>query len=292
VVSWSIIEQLHLDPSHPSYRGDRIDVIQPTLVALALAYAAWLRSIGITPDAVVGHSLGEVGAAVIAGAIDLPTAMRIICVRSALLQRTSGRGAMAVIDLPADEVERRIATGSAGVTVSVLNSPRSTVVSGTPDGIDALLGHLERDGVYARRVSVDVASHGPQMDALVPELVNALADVVPSDGDVALYSSVTAARADGSTLTAAYWGRNLRHPVQFAATVEQMLADGYTAFVELGPHAVLSYAVQHSAQQRRPSAARHTTTRRATDVTAMRWCRPSPLLARSGRRVLPSTGTP
>ncbi|MBC7840744.1 MAG: type I polyketide synthase [Gemmatimonadaceae bacterium] len=247
VVPWSIVEQLFLDADADGYIGDRIDVIQPTLVAVAIAYAGWLRSIGIEPDAVVGHSLGEVGAAAIAGALDIETAMRVICLRSALMSRTSGQGAMAVIDMAQADLEQRLTASASVVTVSVSNSPRSTVVSGAPADVHDLLAQLDRDGVYARLVKVDVASHGPQMDPLVPELVDALRDIRPVDSAVAIYSSVAAARTPGSAFDAHYWGRNLREPVQFAHTIDAMIADGISAFIELGPHAVLSYAIAQTA---------------------------------------------
>lgn len=248
VVPWSIIEQLHLDASADTWLGDRIDVIQPTLVAMAIAYAAWLRSIGVMPDAVVGHSLGEVGAAAIAGVIDTATAMRIICRRSALMLRTSGQGAMAVIDMSQSDVEARLRASGSPVSVSVSNSVRSTVVSGAPADVHALLAQLDAEGVYARLVNVDVASHGPQMESLVPELVSALADVRPAACTMPIYSTVLAARTDGETFDAGYWGRNLRETVQFARTVDIMIADGISAFIELGPHAVLTYAIAQTAE--------------------------------------------
>ncbi len=247
VVPWSIVEQVLLDADCPDYIGDRIDVIQPTLVAVAIAYATWLRSIGVEPDAVVGHSLGEVGAAAIAGALDIETAMRIICLRSALLLRTSGQGAMAVVDMSQADLEQRLVASASAVTVSVSNSPRSTVVSGAPADVHDLLGQLESAGVFARLVKVDVASHGPQMDPLVPQLVDALRDIRPVDGTVPMYSSVVATRTPGAAFDAEYWGRNLRQPVQFAHTIDAMIADGITAFIELGPHPVLSYAITQTA---------------------------------------------
>ena len=253
IVPWSIVAQLELDDASPDWIGDRIDVIQPTLVAVAIAYAAWLRSVGITPDAVVGHSLGEVAAAAIAGVLDIESAMRVVCHRSALMLRTSGRGAMAVVDLSESEAQARLIGRESAISVAVSNSPRSTVISGDPDGVNAVLAELERDGVYARLVKVDVASHGPQMEPLVPELVAALSALRPHASTMPIYSSVTAARADGTEFDAPYWGRNLCRPVQFAQTVEQMIADGVSAFVELGPHPVLTYAVTQTADAARSS---------------------------------------
>ena len=248
-VPWSIVGQLHLDAGAPGYLGDRIDVIQPTLIALAISYAAWLRSVGVVPDAVVGHSLGEVGAAAIAGAIDVPTAMRIICQRSALLQRTSGQGAMAVVELSRADAEARLVGFESRVSVAVSNGPRSSVISGEPAAVNGILAALQRDGVFCRLVRVDVASHSPQMEPLVPELVVALADVHPAAATVQMYSTVLGTRIDGTALDAAYWGRNLRQPVQFGTAVQSMLLDGITAFIELGPHPVLTQAVQQTAAE-------------------------------------------
>ncbi len=246
-VPWSILEQLQLNPGDPGSLANRIDVIQPTLIALAIAYAAWLRSVGIEPEAVVGHSLGEVGAAAIAGVIDVATAMRIICHRSALMHRTSGQGAMAVIELPESDVQARLAGRESDVSVAVSNSPRSTVISGGPVAVQAILNELERDGVFCRLVKVDVASHSPQMDRLVPELVASLSAVRPVGGSVPIYSTVNGGVTHGTAFTADYWGRNLRQPVRFGLTVAQMIADGITAFVELGPHPVLTQAIEQTA---------------------------------------------
>ena len=125
---WSIVGQLHADPGGPDYRLDQIDVIQPVLVALAIAYARLFRARGVEPDAVVGHSMGEVAAAHIAGVLDLDQAMRIICLRSALMRRTSGQGAMALVDLSMEDAEARLAGFEDRITIGVSNSPRSCVL--------------------------------------------------------------------------------------------------------------------------------------------------------------------
>src|SRR5687768_2628173 len=104
-VEWSILEQLEAEPDTPGYRLDQIDVIQPVLTALAIAYATLLRARGVEPDATVGHSMGEVAAAHIAGVISLEQAMRIVSLRSLLMRRASGQGAMALIDLPMPETQ-------------------------------------------------------------------------------------------------------------------------------------------------------------------------------------------
>ena len=246
-VDWSILDQLHLDPGMPGYLGDRIDVIQPTLVALSIAYARWLRSIGVELHAVVGHSMGEVGAAVIAGALDVDAGMRVICLRSSLMRQASGRGAMAVVELPIEEVSARLAVYEGRVSAAVSNSPVSTVVSGDPGPVRELVQGLELEGVFCRLVKVDVASHSRQMDPLAEVLAERLVDLRNAPGTVPIYSSLLGGRADGARLDAAYWGRNLRQPVRFGEAVSAMLADGISVFVELGPHPVLTQAVEQNA---------------------------------------------
>jgi len=245
---WSMLEQLALEPDAPGYLLDRIDVIQPVLVALAIAYAEWLAACGVRPDAVVGHSMGEVGAAYLAGALDLDTAMRVICRRSALMRATSGRGAMALVDLSMADAQVRIGTRTDRVAVAVGNSPRSSVISGEPAAVDAILAECEREGVFCRRVKVDVASHSPQMDAPAAQLREELADLAPMAENVALYSTVLAQPAAGGSLDAGYWARNMRQPVRFGDTIARMIADGISVFVELGPHPVLLPAIQQTAQ--------------------------------------------
>jgi acyl transferase domain-containing protein/acyl carrier protein len=250
-VKWSIVGQLHADPGAPDYRLDQIDVIQPVLVALTIAYARVFRARGIEPDAVVGHSMGEIAAAHIAGVLNLDQAMRIVCLRSALMRRTSGQGAMALVDLSMEDAETRLAGFEDRVTIAVSNSPRSSVISGDPQIIQRLLTQLEGDGIFCRLINVDVASHSPQMEASASELAAALGDLLPSDATCPIYSTVLARRADRSDFSGAYWGRNLRQPVRFAQTVSQMLADGNTMFLELGPHPVLLPSIQQTAAAER-----------------------------------------
>ena len=245
---WSIVEQLMAEPGDPNHLLDRIDVIQPVLVALAIAYAAVWRERGVKPDAVVGHSMGEVAAACIAGVLNLDQAMRIICRRSALMRKTSGQGAMALVDLSMADAQARLAGREQDVSVAVSNSPRSCVISGQPDAVSAVMAELERENVFCRLVKVDVASHSPQMQPLADELKTELTGMATQAGDVPLYSTVLARQADAAEFGAAYWADNLRQPVRFGATVERMLADGLTVFVELGPHPVLLPSIEQTAQ--------------------------------------------
>ena len=248
LAGWSIVDQLRAEPGTPGHRLDDIDVIQPVLVALAVAYAALFRSLGVEPDAVVGHSMGEVGAAHLAGALDLEQAMRVVCRRSALMRRTAGRGAMALVELSMEDARARIRGREDRLSVAVSNGPRSSVLSGEPQAIQEVLAELERDQVFCRLVKVDVASHSPQMEPIAAELAAELSSLAPGDAAIPIYSTVLGRRAGGRELDGAYWGRNLRQPVRFTEAVSALLADGVTVFVELGPHPVLLPSVEQTAQ--------------------------------------------
>jgi acyl transferase domain-containing protein len=254
--TWTIREQLLAEPGEHTYRLNQIAVLQPVLVVVEIALASVWRSLGVEPDAVVGHSMGEVGAAYFAGALSLADAMGVICERSRLLQRMSGAGAMAMLELSADAAAERIAPYGDRLSVAVVNGPRSTVVSGDSDAVAALRDACEREGIFCRAVQVDVASHSRQMDSLVPELVDALARLTPRDETIPLYSTVDATRLSGTRFDAGYWGQNLRWPVQFATAVERMLEDGIDAFIEVSPHPALLASIAQIADARRVEGAR------------------------------------
>jgi phthiocerol/phenolphthiocerol synthesis type-I polyketide synthase B len=247
-VDWSIVGQLTAESGSPQFRLERIDVIQPVLAAVTIAYATLLRSFGIEPTATVGHSMGEVAAACIAGVMSLDQAMRVICRRSALLQKISGRGAMALVELSTKETAARLVGREERLSVAVSNSPRSSVISGDPEAMQQVMSELERDNVLCRLVKVDVASHSPQTAPLADELVKELAGLAPNDSHTPLWSTVLGRRAEGHEFDANYWGRNLRETVRFTDAINGMLNDGVSAFVELGPHPVLLHSIAQTSQ--------------------------------------------
>ncbi len=239
---WSIVELLHAEASEP--RMAEIDAVQPALFAVEAALAALWQSWGVRPDAVVGHSMGEIAAAYVAGALTAADAARIIGRRSSLLKRVSGRGAMAVVELSMDEARAAVAGHEARVAVAVSNSRRSTVLSGDPDALDVVIAGLEARDVFCRLVKVDVASHSPQMDPLRDDLLDALAGVAPRAAGVPIYSTTAGRPVDGAECDAEYWVRNLRQPVQFSRAIEQLIDAGHVTFVEMSPHPLLTASVQ------------------------------------------------
>jgi myxalamid-type polyketide synthase MxaD len=239
---WSLLGELAAGAAVS--RLGEIDVIQPTLFAIQVALAALWRSWGIEPDAVVGHSMGEIAAAHVAGALRLEDAVCVICRRSRLLRRASGRGEMAMAELTFEEAVAALRGYEDRLSVAASNSHRSIVLAGDPAALGEVLAALEARGVFCRRVKVDVASHSPQMDALRDDLVAALAGVAPAAAPVAMVSTVEARRIDAGELTADYWVRNLRQPVLFSAAVDRLVAEGHSLFLEISAHPLLLPAVE------------------------------------------------
>ncbi|MCX5612884.1 acyltransferase domain-containing protein [Streptomyces sp. NBC_00047] len=225
---------------------ERIDVIQPALFAIAVGLAARARAFGVEPDAVVGHSMGEVAAAYVAGVLSLDDAARVICRRSFLLRRISGQGAMLVVGLPFDQAAEFVADHSDRVSVAVSNSPTSTVLSGDPEVLAELAKALEARNVFSRHVKVDVASHSPQVDALREDLLAELEGIEPRAGKVPVLSTVTGELCDGSGFDAEYWAGNLREPVLFWDAVGRLIDSDHGVFVEMSPHPTLLSAVEQA----------------------------------------------
>jgi acyl transferase domain-containing protein len=246
-VDWSLEELLRADQQ--DLRLARVDVVQPVLFAVQVALAALWRSLGICPDAVVGHSMGEVAAAHVAGVLDLDQAAWVICRRSRLLHEISGRGAMALVELSLGETRDAIAGRERALSIAASNSRDSSVISGDPRAIEEVLATLTARDVFCRLIKVDVASHSPQVEPLADRLSRDLDGLVPTAGSIPIYSTVTSQRADGRDLDGRYWASNLRNAVLLSPTVARMVADGLGAFVEVAPHPILVPAIERDLQQ-------------------------------------------
>ncbi|MFD9464720.1 SDR family NAD(P)-dependent oxidoreductase [Streptomyces sp. NPDC060027] len=244
---WSVAAVLRGDEGAPSL--ERVDVVQPVLFAVMVSLAAVWRARGVRPDAVIGHSQGEVAAACVAGALSLNDAAAVVALRSQALTEVSGTGTMAVVALPHTEVEARLADLGGRVSVAAVNSGRSTVIAGDVEPLDALLADLDREQVFVRRLDVDYASHSARVEPLRATILDELDGVTTSPTAVAWYSTVTGEPVT-EELEADYWYTNLREPVRFAPAVERMAADGYRHFVELSPHPSLVTAVRTVAEDR------------------------------------------
>jgi acyl transferase domain-containing protein len=241
-VDWSIVDELHADPTLS--RIDRIDVIQPMLFAIQVSLAELWRSWGVQPDAVIGHSMGEAAAAHIAGALSLEDAIKVICLRSRLMRRASGQGAMLAVELAREDADREIERWQDLVSVAVTNSPMSTVLAGDRGALGAIADHLAGHEVFCRWVKVDIASHSPQMEPLRDDLLAALTGMSGSNPTIPMYSTVSGKLCDKDDFDPDYWYRNLRSPVLFGGQVAELIHAGLTVFVELSPHPVLLPAIR------------------------------------------------
>ncbi|MDI1477095.1 type I polyketide synthase [Polyangium sp. y55x31] len=260
---FSVIDEISADEARS--RLAEIDVVQPVLFAIEVALASLWRSWGVEPDCVVGHSMGEVAGAHVAGMLSLEDAAKVICRRSRLLRRISGRGAMALVELDMAEAEAAIEGYEHKIGVAVSNGPRSTVLSGDPAALEEVLGALEKKGVFCRRVKVDVASHSPQVDPLHEDFAASLRDIRPEDGRTAMRSTVTGRSSKGAELTASYWWDNLRQPVRFSLVTQALMKEGHTLFVEMSPHPILVPSIEENLRETHVEGAALASMRRQAD---------------------------
>ncbi|CAN5443502.1 type I polyketide synthase [soil metagenome] len=224
-----------------------IDRVQPTIFAMQVAMAATMKTYGVQPGAVIGHSLGEVGAAVVAGALSLEDGVKVICRRSRLCLELAGGGAMASVELPAQKVREELEQqGIEDVVVAVVASPVSTVIGGSTQTVRDIVAAWEQREVMAREVAVDVASHSPQVDPILDRLAEELADLSPLAPEVKYYSATSYDPREEPYCDADYWVDNLRHTVRFSAAVQSALEDGFRVFGELSPHPLLIRAVDQT----------------------------------------------
>ncbi|MFD5453441.1 SDR family NAD(P)-dependent oxidoreductase, partial [Streptomyces sp. NPDC127100] len=246
-VDWSLTHVLR-DTDADAWLS-QVDVVQPVLWAVMVSLAEVWRSVGVEPAAVIGHSQGEIAAACVAGALSLEDAARVVALRSKAIGALSGRGGMVSVSLSADEVGERLSAWGGRLSVAAVNGPAVVVVSGDADALDELLASCEADGVRARRVAVDYASHCAHVEEIEDVLLRDLAGISPRAATVPFYSTVTGGVLDTSSLDAGYWYRNLRQTVRFAETLRALLDDGFCLFVESSAHPVLTMGVEQTAEE-------------------------------------------
>lgn len=238
------LEEIGFSPRQVLLDGDfeTVDRVQTMIFAMQIGLAAVWRAHGVAPDAVIGHSVGEIAAAVTAGALSVRDGARLICRRSALLRRVAGKGAMAMASLSLEEVTERLA-GRGDVVAAISASPGSTVVSGDADAVAALVEEWREQGVQLRRVASDVAFHSPQMDGLLEELAAAAGDLTTREPVLPMYSTALTDPRAVPSADGAYWAANLRNTVRLAAATRAASEDGYHAFLEISAHPVVAHSL-------------------------------------------------
>ncbi|HZX39403.1 MAG TPA: SDR family NAD(P)-dependent oxidoreductase, partial [Streptomyces sp.] len=237
-VDWSLTAVLLGDADAPDL--ERVDVVQPALWAVMVSLAELWRSYGVEPDAVVGHSQGEIAAACVAGALTLDDGARVVALRSRAITAITGSGGMMSVQLPVGAVRERIEPWGERLSVAAVNGPASVVVSGEAEALDELFTALTGDGVQARKVAVDYGSHSAQVEAVREQVLGALEGISPVDASIPFFSTVTGQWQDTSGLGPDYWYTNLRQTVRFEDAVRGLFAAGHRSFIEVSPHPVLT----------------------------------------------------
>ncbi len=252
--SWSLVDAMRADEA--TSRMARTEVAQPANFALQVALVERLAGYGVRPDAIVGHSTGEVAAAWAAGCLDLDDAIEVIFHRSRLQQRTAGTGSMLAVGLPPDEAREAVAPDKEHVSIAAINGPRTLTLAGRTSSLERIAERLEAAAVFTRWLRVDVPYHSPAMDSIEQDLRASLARLTPRPPATGLVSTVFPAR-DLPALDADYWWHNVRATVHFEEATQRLLGEGVTRFVEVGPHPVLAAAIRETAAARgvRPAIA-------------------------------------
>ena len=238
-LGWSVIGRLRR-----AEQLTAVDVVQPCLWAVAVGLATVWRDWGVEPDLVIGHSMGEVAAATVAGALTIRDGAAVICRRARLLAGLHD-GAMALLQLGEDAAREAVGRFAGRVSVSAFNSSYSSVIAGDTEAVEKILAEVTNDGVFCRRIAVDYASHSPHVEPTLAPLRDRLADLTPRAGTVPIHSTLLDQVIDGSTCDAGYWADNLREPVRFVSAVRAALADDRpTLFVEMSPHPTMVGALE------------------------------------------------
>jgi erythronolide synthase len=239
VAGFSVLSVLRGEPDAPPW--DRVDVVQPVLFAVMVSLARLWQACGVTPSAVVGHSQGEIAAACVSGALSLPDAARVVALRSRALRALSGKGTMLHVPL-----SRVAVTELAGedVEIAAVNGPSSVVVAGDNAAVARIEARCAEQGVRARRIQVDYASHTAHVEEVRAEFADTVGTIAARPGQVPLYSTSAGSFVDGSTLDAGHWYANLRGTVEFDAAIRALLASGHDTFIEISPHPVLGSSMQ------------------------------------------------
>jgi acyl transferase domain-containing protein/NADPH:quinone reductase-like Zn-dependent oxidoreductase/NAD(P)-dependent dehydrogenase (short-subunit alcohol dehydrogenase family)/SAM-dependent methyltransferase/acyl carrier protein len=240
---YSLLEELGRQES--ASQMHRTEIAQPAIFAMQVALAELWKSWGVRPAAVVGHSVGEIAAACVAGVFSLERAARVIVLRARFMGHCArGEGTMLAVGLGEDEARPIIASRDRSVTIAAFNGPRSLTLSGPRISLGAIAAELEQQGVFARLVRVDHPFHHPSMHPASEALEAAVADLAPKGENVPFFSTVTGRRHFGAECDAVYWGRGVREPVQFSSAISALADFGVDAWLEISAHPALLVSIQ------------------------------------------------
>ncbi|PBJ48476.1 polyketide synthase, partial [Mycobacterium avium subsp. hominissuis] len=249
-VDWSLIDALRGAPGAAGM--DRVDVVQPALFAVMVSLAELWKSVGVSPDAVIGHSQGEIAAAYVAGALSLRDAARVVTLRSKLLRSLAGPGGMLSIACSTERARELLAPYGNRVSIAAVNGRSAVVVSGEGAALDELAAFCADLALRTRRIDVDYASHSVEVEAIREDLAQALTGIEPRSSRIAFFSTVTGNRLDTAGLDADYWYRNIRQTVQFDQAVRSAAEHRYRTFIESSPHPALVAGIEDTVNDSLP----------------------------------------
>lgn len=237
LAGWSLVEEMTRDEKASQIH--RTNIAQPAIFGLQVALTELWKSWGIQPAKVVGHSVGEVAAAYVAGAYSLEDAVKVIYHRSRLQDQTGGKGRMVAVGISQSEARRAIAGREDKVQVAVINSPGMVTLAGDTEPLEELVAGLEEQGKFVRWLRIDYAFHTHQMEPIREELLEVLKDLSPRATSIPYISTVTGGICEGTRLDAEYWWQNVREAVLFAPAIAGLIRSGEDSFLEVGPHPAL-----------------------------------------------------
>ncbi|MBO9691674.1 type I polyketide synthase [Chryseobacterium sp.] len=221
---------------------------QPANFFIQIGLSEMLASKGVHPDAIIGHSVGEVAAAVVAKAITLEDGVRMVYQRGRILQKIAGKGTLLSVGLSFEKATHYLQSFP-DLEIATINSPQSLTIAGTENDLSLLDRKLTIDGVFSKLVRVEVAYHSSQAEILKDESMEAFSFVKPALPTIPLYSTVTAELVDSVIHNADYWWMNIRYEVFFSQALGKLIQQGYTNFMEIGPHPVLGGSIREIAAE-------------------------------------------
>lgn len=240
----SLIKEL--SKSEEDSRINETEIAQPAIFAVQVALTEMWKSYGVMPDAIIGHSIGEVAASWASGALSLEEATRVVFWRSRAQASAAGKGRMLAVGVSEKEAKKLIAPFKGKIDIAAINAPKMLTLSGDTDALEDLADKLEEKGTFYRFLRVDVPFHSFLLDDIKDDFIKGVGKVKTGKTTADLYSTVTAGRLDGKEMDEEYWFKNIRQPVYYYPTIKKMIGDGVNTFVEIAPHPILSKGVEDS----------------------------------------------
>lgn len=239
---WNVVDKIKADGQFVEL-DKNIEIIQPCIFAIQVSLARTYEFFGVTPDAVIGHSMGEVAAAYIGGGISRDDAIKIICERSRALERTRGEGKTVFVDSTEENIRDIFREYKLELSIAAKNSYTSLVISGVPKHIETFIGILTEKNIFHRIMRVETAAHSDVLDKELPSLQKALGNIQSQELALPMFSTVYGDKVAGENLITDYWVRNIREQVKFFDAIRGASSDGCDVFLEISPHAILTHSI-------------------------------------------------